>query len=67
MKKIPTILLLLVPYVFIAAFLNFGLTKYVFLLWPILWVVICRPIWCMRFFFPGWEPLQGNCCSGIWC
>ena len=50
MKKIPTILLLLVPYVFIAAFLNFGLTKYVFLLWPILWVVICLPNMVYAFF-----------------
>lgn len=60
MKKIPTILLLLVPYVFIAAFLNFGLTKYVFLLWPILWVVICLPNMVYAFFLPrlGTTPRQ---------
>ena len=67
MKKVPTILLLLVPYAFIAVFLNFGLTKDVFLLWPILWLVICLPNMVYAFLLPGWGPPQDSFCSGIWC
>lgn len=60
MKKVPTILLLLVPYAFIAVFLNFGLTKDVFLLWPILWLVICLPNMVYAFLLPrlGATPRQ---------
>lgn len=60
MKKIPTILLMLAPYAFIAVFLNFGLTKYVFLLWPILWLVICLPNMVYAFLLPrlGTTPRQ---------
>ena len=60
MKKIPTILLMLAPYAFIAVFLNFGLTKYVLLLWPILWLVICLPNMVYAFLLPrlGSTPRQ---------
>ena len=41
-------------------FLNFGLTKDVFLLWPILWLVICLPNMIYAFLLPrlGTTPRQ---------